>query len=154
MIKLFRKIRYDLMEKNKTGKYLKYALGEIVLVVIGVLIALQINNWDNENSYKEKEIALLSEMVRNLKLNVDQFSTEIEKQDSIIRNIDVFMNQIKNNTPYHDSLGYKYASVAWSEEFNYADSAFETIKTTWLDLISSDALRENSINLFNLRSRR
>jgi len=51
MIKFFRKIRYDLMEKNKTGKpdftagwYLKYALGEIVLVIIGILIALQINN--------------------------------------------------------------------------------------------------------------
>ena len=48
MIKFFRKIRYDLMEKNKTGKYLKYAIGEIILVVIGILIALQLNNW-NEN---------------------------------------------------------------------------------------------------------
>ncbi|WP_162919881.1 DUF6090 family protein [Hanstruepera ponticola] len=46
MIKFFRKIRYDLMEKNKTGKYLKYVIGEIVLVVIGILIALQINNWN------------------------------------------------------------------------------------------------------------
>jgi len=44
MIKFFRKIRYDLMEKNKAGKYLKYAIGEIVLVVIGILIALSINN--------------------------------------------------------------------------------------------------------------
>jgi hypothetical protein len=54
MIKLFRKIRYDLMEKNKTGKYFKYAIGEIVLVVIGIIIALQINNW-NENRTKLKE---------------------------------------------------------------------------------------------------
>ena len=44
MIKLFRKIRYDLMGKNKTGKYLTYAIGEIILVVIGILIALSINN--------------------------------------------------------------------------------------------------------------
>ena len=54
MIKFFRRIRYDLMEKNKTGKYLKYAIGEIVLVVIGILIALQINNW-NENQKLEKK---------------------------------------------------------------------------------------------------
>jgi hypothetical protein len=54
MIKLFRKIRYDLMAKNKTGKYFKYAIGEIVLVVIGIIIALQINNW-NENRKKLKE---------------------------------------------------------------------------------------------------
>ncbi len=48
MIKFFRKIRQDLLSKGKTGKYLKYAIGEIVLVVIGILIALQINNA-NEN---------------------------------------------------------------------------------------------------------
>ena len=48
MIKFFRKIRQDLLSRGKTGKYFKYAIGEIILVVIGILIALQINNW-NEN---------------------------------------------------------------------------------------------------------
>ena len=46
MLKFFRKIRYNYMEQNKTGKYFKYAIGEIALVVIGILIALQINNWN------------------------------------------------------------------------------------------------------------
>ena len=45
-MKIFRKIRFDLMEKNKTGNYIKYAIGEIILVVLGILIALQINNWN------------------------------------------------------------------------------------------------------------
>ncbi len=48
MINFFRKIRYDLMEKNKTGKYLKYAIGEIVLVMVGILLALQVNNWQDK----------------------------------------------------------------------------------------------------------
>ena len=52
MIKFFRHIRKDFMEKNKTGKYLKYAIGEIILVVIGILIALSINNW-NEGRKKK-----------------------------------------------------------------------------------------------------
>ena len=55
MIKFFRKIRYDLMEKNKTGKYLKYAIGEIILVVIGILIALQINNLNNNKQQRNIE---------------------------------------------------------------------------------------------------
>ena len=59
MIKFFRKIRYDLMETGKTGKYLKYAIGEIVLVVIGILIALQINNWNGQRKLELKEKSLL-----------------------------------------------------------------------------------------------
>ena len=52
MIKFFRKIRQNLLSEGKTGKYFKYAIGEIVLVVIGILIALQINNW-NEGRKQE-----------------------------------------------------------------------------------------------------
>ncbi len=51
MIKFFHKIRQNLLNEGKTTNYFKYALGEIVLVVIGILIALQINNW-NENRKK------------------------------------------------------------------------------------------------------
>ena len=58
MIKFFRKIRQDLLRDNKIGDYLKYAVGEIVLVVIGILIALSINNW-NESRKNDLEQALL-----------------------------------------------------------------------------------------------
>lgn len=69
MIKFFRKIRYDLMQKSKTGKYFKYAIGEIILVVIGILIALQINNWNNERLNKlDADVAkknLHNEFIKN-----------------------------------------------------------------------------------------
>ena len=69
MIKFFRKIRQNLLSEGKTGKYFKYAIGEIVLVVIGILIALQINNW-NENTKKETlkdeyKIALINDYTKD-----------------------------------------------------------------------------------------
>ena len=54
MIKFFRKIRQQLLSQNKLSKYLFYAIGEILLVVIGILIALQINNW-NQNRLTQKK---------------------------------------------------------------------------------------------------
>jgi len=66
MIKFFRKIRYDLMEKNKTGKYLKYAIGEIVLVVIGILIALQINNWNEDRKERKQEKEFITSVKKDL----------------------------------------------------------------------------------------
>ena len=53
MIKFFRKIRQNLLSQGKTGKYLKYAVGEIILVVFGILIALQLNAWKEELQAKE-----------------------------------------------------------------------------------------------------
>ena len=69
MIKFFRKIRYDLIENNKTGKYLKYAIGEIVLVVIGILIALSINNWNQNRINSRSESLLLKEINNEFEFN-------------------------------------------------------------------------------------
>ena len=74
MIKFFRRIRYDLMEKNKTGKYLKYAIGEIILVMIGILLALQVNNWNE----KSKEDIVLKEALKQIAQDL--------KQDEVVLN--------------------------------------------------------------------
>ncbi|HEY5688410.1 MAG TPA: DUF6090 family protein [Yeosuana sp.] len=80
MIKFFRKIRQNLLSEGKTSKYFKYAIGEIILVVIGILIALQINNWNQvRKEYKETNILL-----NNLKLNVEEYIKNLkELQESI-----------------------------------------------------------------------
>jgi len=97
MIKFFRKIRYDLMEKNKTGKYFKYAIGEIVLVVIGILIALQINNW-NENQKLEKTT---EDYYTQL---LDDLNNDIISTQSIIKE---FSNQQKEYNNYISSYDKK-----------------------------------------------
>ena len=90
MIKFFRKIRQNLIIENKTGKYFKYAIGEIFLVVIGILIALQINNW-NEKVKKEEKIQILlndvlNELHQNITSSVDKLPYFHEK-DSVYRAI-------------------------------------------------------------------
>jgi len=69
MINFFRKIRQNLLSENKAGKYLKYAIGEIVLVVIGILIALQINNWNERRKIRNAEIEILKNLKTELELN-------------------------------------------------------------------------------------
>lgn len=127
-----------------------YAIAEIVLVMIGILMALQVNNWNQERAETKKEVRILKEFQRNLQANVNEFSSEINKQHEILQDINTIIEQIKSNVPYHDSLGTKYASISWTEEFNYVNSAFETLKIYGFDLISSDSIRESIIHLFNV----
>jgi len=87
MIKFFRNIRKHLINEGKTSKYLKYAIGEIVLVVIGILIALQINNWNAERQAKIETEAIrqsnLQEIYEDLKTDLVSFDTilnQLERQ--------------------------------------------------------------------------
>ena len=72
MIKFFRKIRYNLMEQNKTGKYLKYAIGEIILVMVGILLALQVNNWNDRRIKKIDKSMMLNSLVIEFEANLNQ----------------------------------------------------------------------------------
>lgn len=76
MIPFFRKLRYQLLSDKKPLQYLRYALGEIILVVIGILIALQINNWNEQQKNRETEAAYLEEMLLDFEQNL-QKSNEV-----------------------------------------------------------------------------
>jgi len=79
MIKFFRTIRQNLLIENKTSKYLKYAIGEILLVVIGILIALQVNNW-NENRKNQREgMAILKNLKSELTEDFSMMAYTIER---------------------------------------------------------------------------
>ena len=72
MIKFFRKIRQETLTENKFGKYLAYAIGEIVLVVIAILIALAINNWNESKKEKVLEKKVLIELKKSLENNYNE----------------------------------------------------------------------------------
>jgi hypothetical protein len=151
MIKFFRKIRYDLMEKNKTGKYLKYALGEIILVVIGILIALQINNWNENKKRTASEVKHLKELksdiietLKDAKRDVNLYRNDIQ---SIIYLQDFFFNKIA----YHDSLAYHFYRSVEHYQLYSKTSAFESIKSIGLDIISNDSLRLGITDFYQIQ---
>ena len=84
MIKFFRHIRQNLIMKNQTGKYFKYAIGEIILVVIGILIALQINNWNETRKERAQEQELLAQLQSEFKSNLEQLDQKIKMRKDMI----------------------------------------------------------------------
>ncbi len=93
MIKFFRKIRLNLLSEGKTGKYFKYAIGEIVLVVVGILIALSINNWNELNKLEDKKQVYLDQLLIDI----------VKDTTSINRTIDRLQKSIKTYDNYVES---------------------------------------------------
>jgi hypothetical protein len=128
------------MEKNKTGKYLKYAIGEIVLVVIGILIALQLNNLNEnkKNNVFEKEI--LSQIQENLKsdrLVLKKIETNFGKA---ITSSDKILNaEVSQKT--EDSISIWLGTVIQFDRFQPLTNAYEVVKSNGLDRISNKQLR-------------
>ncbi|WP_460219380.1 hypothetical protein [Psychroserpens sp. MEBiC05023] len=77
MIKFFRQIRQNLLSKGKTGKYLKYAFGEIILVVIGILIAIWINGTYNDYRDRQVETTILKKLIADIEADYEHI-VEIE----------------------------------------------------------------------------
>ncbi|MEZ4854849.1 MAG: DUF6090 family protein [Gelidibacter sp.] len=144
MIKFFRKIRQNSIKEKKFINYLKYALGEIVLVVIGILMALQINNW-NENRLNEKRIkSYLQSFITDLKSDILVYKRNINEFEITFKNI----NRILLNDEYRrldaDSI---YALINYSWSINtLSDQTFEKIKSVGLQEILGTPEIEKAIN--------
>ena len=98
MIKFFRKIRQNLLIENKTGKYFKYAIGEIVLVVIGILIALQINNWNEERKADIIENKALVALKNEFEYNIERLKNLSEGKAKFEESHRTYWNIITTDT--------------------------------------------------------
>ncbi len=128
MIKFFRKIRYNLKE-GKTVNYLKYAIGEIVLVVIGILIALSINNWNEGRKDLVKSYEILREIKENIQFNTKQFEAEIKEEQSVINSIDIVFENITIHQKYNDSLDFHIVYTFYWPASSRKSSGYESLKS-------------------------
>ena len=141
MIKFFRKIRYDLMEKNKTGKYLKYAVGEILLVVIGILIALQINNWNENRKAQAEEQKILTVLFQEIKTAKETCQAELEIE---LKNIKSYEKVLGNNESQKNILNHtKVDSLFFRLTWGVGENASEITAVTEI---------QNSGNTTKIRS--
>ncbi|MBT8205663.1 MAG: hypothetical protein KJO20_09835 [Eudoraea sp.] len=149
MLRFFRKIRQRLLTENKFSKYLLYAIGEIVLVVIGILIALQINNWNQNRIENQIEKRLLLELLANLSLNENKLQYSIAEEYKSIKSIEHVLKVLENRLTYHDSMDYHFGRAQYSHDVVLSSTAFRSIESRGFDIITSDSLRNAIITLFD-----
>ncbi|MEO0341533.1 MAG: DUF6090 family protein, partial [Bacteroidota bacterium] len=122
MVKFFRRIRKRLLAESQFKKYLLYGIGEIVLVVIGILIALQINNWSENRKQNIEEKKLLTALIEDFNENKARIEHTISKEEDVIAMSKALIRAMQNKDTQvdHDSVQIWVASGAkswWKTEF-------------------------------------
>ena len=141
MIKFFRKIRYNLIEQNKTGKYFKYAIGEIVLVVIGILIALQINNWNSIRNDRLLEDEYLIRLAEETRWNIKQLDYSISQYLDQSKELNKVIEYIEKGV--HDSTENNVGRPNYIHPWIVKNSIYnELVSTGDLKIIRDVHLRD------------
>ena len=129
MIKFFRRIRFNLMSENKTGKYFKYAIGEIILVMIGILLALQVNNWNNNRIERNEEKEVIAKLHADFKENkkvLKEFLIELNNQMNAQITLMKLIGASKEELYKHNLDSIFYISFGASE-MAFADNTIKNI---------------------------
>ena len=162
MIKFFRKIRQQLLTENKFGKYLLYAIGEIVLVVIGILIALHINNNNNYNEQRKVEQEYLLSLQAEFETNLNKINTSIEENEQRIQALDKLLTFFDRNvldTVSNQAISQMFYPV-FGSRINYLPATGvlnDIISSGKLNIISNKNLRqhlasvESSLGFLNIQ---
>jgi hypothetical protein len=107
------------MEKNKTGKYFKYAIGKIVSIIIGILIALQINNWNDRRIEKKELDVVVYSMIEELDQNIQFLEAEKENKQNRLLALDKIKNEASSDQELKQIIGAFADEVKSKELINF-----------------------------------
>ena len=138
------------METGKTGKYFKYAIGEIILVVIGILIALSINNWNENRKLQHEELKLLFDIKTNLEVTLANFINDTIGNHKDLVNYQKIETYIKNDLPYNEELDVSFGTLTFWFNPTITTSAFNTLQTKGLDIIKNESLKKDIVNIYEV----
>ncbi|NJB72033.1 hypothetical protein GGR42_002524 [Saonia flava] len=144
MIKFFRKIRQKMLTENKFGKYLTYAVGEIILVVIGILIALSINNWNQERQLQNEEKVILKNIHTEFLENKNALKLGLEENNQGCKASITLLNLVGQNREYiqqHNLDSLMYVMLETGSFRPSENTISDLLQSGKLQLLQNDDLK-------------
>lgn len=149
---MLQKIRKSLIDSGSVRRYILYALGEIILVVIGILIALQINNWNENRKVKKKEKIVLQELITTLQNNNNIVQDRLTYIENFKASGMIVLDALDGKIPYsdtlHDHFLYAQFSGLGNLDAQFSEAGYTALKLTGYDIIRSDSLKLQIIEMF------
>ena len=137
--------------KKRKKNFWLYSVGEFVLIFLGILIALQVDNWNQDRQERKLEKVLLKEMLINLQSDLGDVEFNLNWHSQFLNSNEIVLEYLEGSDPWHDSLEIHFGHLTGGTVFNENISAYESLKSIGIDLISNDTLRQMITNLYSVR---
>jgi len=148
MIKFFRRLRLKLLEGGNMKKYLLYAIGEILLVVFGILIALQINNWNTNTQEVQGLIRSLDQMHESLNLDLEYLKARINVHVIAAKGADESIKHLIRKDSLTNEFYRNISKAQYNTIFRLKSSTFESLKLNGLKLIDNGTLKQQLFKVY------
>lgn len=148
MLKFFKNIRLRMLQSNKAKSYALYGIGEIALVVIGILIALQINNWNEGQKAKVFEHKILTDIKNSMRQNIWTLQRMTKWNNNSVISGEIVLKHMRKNLPYHDSLDMHFSRAISFSTSEIRNAGYESLKSYGIHVISNDSIR-NALSIYN-----
>jgi hypothetical protein len=142
MIGFFRRIRKKLADNNQYLKYSRYAIGEILLVVIGILIALQVNNWNEERKIDSLEVKVLKEIASDMQEDVGSLWRDIYVENRVLKSALLIREVLDSDQSFHDSLAITFGNLDFNYTHTFLTSGFDNLRNLGFHIIANDSIRK------------
>ena len=147
MLKFFRKIRQKLITEGNLKKYLIYAAGEVLLVMIGILLALQVNKWKEQRKAKKQEFLLIKQLQIDMKSNLDGVVDLNKRLYYNSMGIDSFIVRLDKKN-YDIMVPVFLAQALRKTDFNNASSGYNMMQNGKASLISDETVLKHILSLY------
>ena len=127
MFRLFRRLRQRLLFNKQFDKYFFYAVGEIFIVFLGILIALQVNNWNERRKKRNLEITILKAIKTDLEQDINEWNIDIGVHNEALTSIPIVIDHLTKELPHTDTLDYHFLTSTVTSAFSYHSGALETL---------------------------
>ena len=150
MLRFLRHFRQRYLAGNQFGRYLLYALGEVLLVMVGILLALQVDNWNEQRKERRDELELLEALKTDLVLTRNEMDTIVEYNQKYLKGYRQIYDSIEEDRPYSPVLDSAFTDLdIWATPY-LSTMTYETIQNRGIDIIQNDSLKRHIVQFYNV----
>lgn len=140
-----------MLANKKVGKYSLYAVGEILILVIGIFFALQANRWDQERKDRALEISILKTIKADLERDLKTIDSDIDLHNDVMVSSRIIQDHLDENLPYNDSLPYHFLTSLVLTQWFYNSGGIQSLKSLGVNTVTNEKVRSQIIELYDYR---